>query len=154
MSKRYKALRRLRYHNNPDRLGNVIGNIVPGDDWECQCARCGSSIQFDPCASCGGDGWTEPGELYEQDPLWYDQNDTEACPDCDGEGSFAICISSRRWCQTHASVGRGKYPRHTVEWFHVGYPETSDTISIGGVPRCAHCGPALNPQLSTLNPSQ
>lgn len=119
MSKRYKALRRARYRfvrPNPDRL---IGESHPQDgrDWDCQCARCGSSMDSELCGSCGGDGITGPGELYEEDPLWYDPDDYENCHQCGGQGAWMLCISSPKYCQTHPLPGRGKIQRHTPEWF-------------------------------------
>lgn len=120
MSKRYKQLRRRRYKLSPERRPSTfIGAQHPHDGrrWECQCARCGSSMESELCGACGGEGFTEPGELYEQDPLWYDQDDTEACHKCNGEGGWMLCLSSEKWCQTHALPGRGKYPRHTPEWY-------------------------------------
>ena len=55
----------------------VIGRQPKSGDWDCQCARCGSEMEFELCNSCGGDGMTEPGELYELDPLWYSPNDVQ-----------------------------------------------------------------------------
>lgn len=43
------------------------------------------------CGRCGGEGITAPGELYEEDPLWYDPDDYENCHECDGHGGWLWC---------------------------------------------------------------
>lgn len=96
-----------------------------GRDWDCQCARCGSSLAWEPCSSCGGEGITAPGELYEQDPLWYDPDDYEACSQCGGDGAYSYCLSSPEWCQTHPLPGRENMARHTPEWFTTDKKETA-----------------------------
>lgn len=96
-----------------------IGRRPPNDggEWECQCARCGSSVEFDSCNRCGGDGWTAIGELYEEDPLWYDVDDIRPCYDCGGECGWYFCISSTEYCEAHPLPGREQTPRGTIEWF-------------------------------------
>jgi hypothetical protein len=59
---------------------------------ETPCPKCGNHTVTKCCNDCGGDGWTEIGELYEQDPLWYDPDDTRPCGECRGRGGF-------HWCQ-------------------------------------------------------
>ncbi len=56
------------------------------------CPKCGNGMVIRTCGRCGGEGCSEPGELYEQDPLWYDQDDVETCPECSGHGTH-------EWCQ-------------------------------------------------------
>jgi hypothetical protein len=96
-----------------------IGNDHPHDgrDWECQCARCGSSLSWETCSSCGGEGITGAGELHEMDPLWYDQDDYEVCHECDGESSFPFCLSSGEWCNANPMEGRQDISSGTPEWF-------------------------------------
>ena len=94
--------------------------LSDGQDWECQCARCGSSVTEEVCSWCGGDGETQPGELYEEDPLWYDEDDTEPCHQCGGEGGWARCISAPEWCDTHPMPGRERVESGEVEWFPIG----------------------------------
>lgn len=97
----------------------IIASTPPddGQDWEAQCARCGSSLFFEPCEACGGEGFTAPGELHEQDPLWYDEEDIEPCHQCGGQASFPNCASSEDWCESHPLPGREEIEPHTVEWF-------------------------------------
>lgn len=54
-----------------------------------RCACCGMETM--ECWKCGGEGGTEPGELYELDPLWYLPGDTETCDICSGRGSWPAC---------------------------------------------------------------
>lgn len=100
-------------------ITSVIADSPPADgrDWKCQCARCGSSMFSEPCGRCGGEGTTDCGELYEQDPLWYDRDDFEACPECGGSGGTLECCSSYEYCQAYPLEGRDAIPRHKPEWF-------------------------------------
>ena len=104
-----------------DSLHSVVGASHPQDgrEWDCQCARCGSSLEWHECSACGGEGITGPGELYEQDPLWYDQDDYETCHQCGGEASFPSCLSSEEWCKNHPIKGRENIDSGTPEWFVV-----------------------------------
>lgn len=97
----------------------VIGNDHPrdGQQWECQCARCGSSMDWHSCSWCDGEGITAPGELHEQDPLWYHPDDTEPCHQCGGEGSWPMCLSSEDWCKANPMQGRENIESGTPEWF-------------------------------------
>lgn len=97
----------------------VIAECPPedGQRWDCQCARCGSSMDFERCDSCGGDGFTAPGDLYEEDPLWYDRDDVEPCQWCNGRGGWRRCSNSVEWCLAHPQEGRSLVLSGTVEWF-------------------------------------
>ncbi len=96
-----------------------IGPEPPKDgrQWDCQCARCGSSMDSESCGACDGEGQTSPG-----DPLWYDEDATEPCHQCGGEGAWMLCISTPEWCQAHPLKGREETERHTPEWFVVSPP--------------------------------
>lgn len=60
---------------------------------DCTCQRCKCcSLEFVDCSECGGEGSTLPGGLYEQDPLWYDFEDTEPCHMCGGRGGWMLCL--------------------------------------------------------------
>lgn len=98
-----------------------IGNNPPNDgfEYDCQCARCGSSLAWEPCSACGGEGITAPGELYEQDPLWYSPDDYHHCHQCGGEASFPICMSGFDWCLFNPNPGRIEIEPHTPEWFRM-----------------------------------
>lgn len=76
------------------------------------------------CGSCAGDGYTEPGELYEQDPLWYGPDDIERCHECAGAGGTLLCASTPEWCEANPLPGRNKMFRHTPEWYPVSKHES------------------------------
>lgn len=97
----------------------VVSPRAPNDgrDWDCRCARCGSGLTFEACEYCAGQGCTDPGELYEQDPLWYDEGDVEACGMCFGAASFPQCLSSPEWCGANPLPGQEDMGRGQVEWF-------------------------------------
>lgn len=78
------------------------------------CARCGSDMYREECGNCGGDGCTAPGALYEEDPLWYDEDDSEPCPDCHGTGGWYVCLADAAWCEANPLPGREKVERGTV----------------------------------------
>lgn len=56
----------------------------------CDVCRC-CEMDWEECWACGGDGTTGPGELYEEDPLWYDPGDFEDCRQCEGRGGWPLC---------------------------------------------------------------
>jgi predicted RNA-binding Zn-ribbon protein involved in translation (DUF1610 family) len=56
-------------------------------DDEC-CPKCGTQMYWSRCNHCD-DGWIT--DLYEQEPLWYDEGDIEICQECHGHGCH-------RWC--------------------------------------------------------
>lgn len=56
------------------------------------CPRCGCcDLWRRRCTWCDGEGESPPGELYEEDPLWYDQDDTAPCHHCEGAGGWTFC---------------------------------------------------------------
>lgn len=56
------------------------------------CPVCGSDMFWERCTQVGcDDGWID---LYEDDPLWYDPGDVEACPICDGNAGWLICLDA------------------------------------------------------------
>lgn len=97
----------------------VIGPRHPndGNDWDAACARCGSTAEWIHCERCDGMGVTEPGELYEEDPLWYDEDDQEPCHQCGGEARWLVCSSPAEWCERSPLDGRAKVKRGAFEWF-------------------------------------
>lgn len=52
------------------------------------CPRCGTSTLRQPCHRCD-DGYIT--DLYEEDPLWYDEDDIEVCDECRGYGNYWWC---------------------------------------------------------------
>lgn len=52
------------------------------------CPQCGRFAVWVDCDQCGGEGEIE---LYDEDPLWYDPDDTETCDQCGGDGGWWFC---------------------------------------------------------------
>lgn len=71
-----------------------------GRGWDGQCARCGSSMSFEPCEMCDHEDW-----------------EACRCDFCDGTCAFEFCLSSAEWCHENPLNGRHDVPRATVEWF-------------------------------------
>ena len=93
-----------------------------GREWDSQCARCGGSTEWRECESCGGEGESWPGALYEEDPLWYDEDDTRPCDVCRGRGGWQRCGNSEAWCDSHPLPGRGHREHWQIEWFTFDAP--------------------------------
>lgn len=94
-----------------------------GQEYETQCARCGSSIEWEPCDACGGDGFYghDCGEdccacLYPDDNV--------RCDICEGRGGWERCLSSADYCEQHPMPGRESVHRSAVEYFAL--PSRSD----------------------------
>lgn len=103
---------------------SVIAERPPGDgrEWDCQCARCGASTDHIDCAQCGGEGG---GSRYEEDPLWYDEDDWWPCDYCRGRGGFIVCGNPVAWCEAHPLPGREQVKRDAIEWFTFDAPRAS-----------------------------
>lgn len=78
-----------------------------GLEIDCQCARCGSSMESYSCEECELD-W-----IYDDD----DDDDGRPCPDCHGNGVCHDCMSSPEWCAAHPLPGREAVSRGEIEWF-------------------------------------
>jgi hypothetical protein len=85
-----------------------------GLEIDCQCARCGSSVEGEHCGACE-DGFVD---RYEEDPLWYG-HELYPCDECGGRGVFHRCCSSPEWCEAHPLPGREGVGRGRVEWFTI-----------------------------------
>src|SRR5215471_17902118 len=68
-----------------------------------QCARCGSSIDFDLCPDCGGEGFVESPD---EDSWAYIENELERCGLCAGAGGWWQCLSSVEYCKANPLPGR------------------------------------------------
>lgn len=84
---------------------------------EYQCGRCGSSILFETCTNCAGDGYFEH-DCFDDSCCCLDPED-DACTVCGGEGSIPICLSSAEWCEAHPMPGHEHIARSTPERFTV-----------------------------------
>lgn len=90
-------------------------------DWECQCARCGSTLDFEPCTRCGGQGYLENGQ--DEDGQWEDD---DRCEECLGRATFPVCMSGDEYCQANPIKGRESIQRNTPEWFTFDPPKKSE----------------------------
>lgn len=91
----------------------IIINDRDDDDSEQvpRCSHCGGDMEWVECEECD-DGETPLGLLHDLDPLWYDEDDTEPCETCEGEGGWWRCANSPDWCEAHPideAQGRGFY---------------------------------------------
>jgi hypothetical protein len=85
---------------------------------EYQCGRCGSSLAFEECQNCGGEGYTSH-DCGEDSCCCADPEDNVLCDVCKGDGTFAVCVSSADWCNAHPLPGRETTERSTVESFSI-----------------------------------
>lgn len=94
---------------------NVIQPLPPNDgrDWDCQCARCGSSCDSEGCEECGNDGFVLADDCDDGDDHYA------TCPDCSGVPVRYYCLSSHEWCNANPVEGRENVPRGKIEWFVV-----------------------------------
>jgi len=60
------------------------------------CPTCGHETSWLRCARIGcNDGIID--DLYELDPLWYDEDDWEWCEECQGHGGWHYCDECNRY---------------------------------------------------------
>jgi hypothetical protein len=88
-----------------------------GLDIECQCARCGSSVDIGRCDQCedGFDGH----DCGEDCCACLHPEDNVPCQYCDGTGVWRSCSSSPEWCEANPLHGREGVERGAVEWYTV-----------------------------------
>jgi hypothetical protein len=89
---------------------------IDAKDYDCQCARRGSSMRWQDCEEWDCDDGYQSESMDEVDD--YDG----LCDTCDGEGGWHICLSSPEWCNANPLPGRESIKRGEVEWFEVNAP--------------------------------
>lgn len=94
----------------------AVNSPHDGRNWDCQCARCGASMDWEECSNCGGDGLVGH-DCGEDTCCCMDPEENVVCDICDGEGGWQLCMSGYMWCLTHPNPGRLYYPPHTPEWY-------------------------------------
>jgi len=63
------------------------GRVVYTDDQEWEDALDAyEDAYYEDCPNCGGAHWIE---LYDEDPLWYDEDDMAPCGWCNPDGKIA-----------------------------------------------------------------
>jgi len=102
---------------------NVIANLPPYDEgegweWDCQCARCGSSACYEECESCGGECF-DGHDCGDDCCCCACPEDNVECQYCGGEGGFHVCLSSSEWCEANPLPGREAISRGKIEWFAI-----------------------------------
>lgn len=87
-----------------------------GVEIDCQCARCGSSMDYERCTELGcEDGWIE-----DLDDDGFDDLDRRwRCDICRGQGGWHRCMSSPEWCKANPLEGRENVQRGEIEWFTI-----------------------------------
>ena len=101
----------------------IVTHISPrhpndGRRYECQCARCGSSIFWDECEACAGEG-VSGHDCGEDSCCCEDPEENVWCDYCRGQGGFYHCLSSHAWCKANPLPGREHVESGTTEWFTV-----------------------------------
>lgn len=87
-----------------------------GLEIDCQCARCGSSVDFEVCYDCDGDGYNGH-DCGEDCCCCAAPEDNVVCWTCNGTGRFHRCLSSPEWCQENPLQGRENVERGRIEWY-------------------------------------
>lgn len=86
-----------------------------GREWDCQCARCGSSMGWEDCGNCY-EGYT--GHDCGEDCCMCEYPiDNVPCGVCSGYEGWNFCCSSPEWCEANPIKGRESIERGKVEWF-------------------------------------
>jgi len=86
------------------------------EDEDVQCRRCGSSMGWEDCHDCGGEG---------EYPDGWDDDFYLHCAWCHGSGGSWWCLSKAEWCEANPLPGREGVDRHTEEWFRLPPTEVS-----------------------------
>ena len=97
----------------------MIRDYPPGDgkEYDCQCARCGSSCDYQECENCGGEGF-DGHECGEDCCMCRYPEENVPCDICLGHGGWYRCMSSPEWCEANPLSGRENV-RRSIEWFEV-----------------------------------
>lgn len=66
----------------PDTLGCSYPQQEP------TCEICSQPMEWEDCWNGCDDGYLS---LYDEDPLFYDEDDQEVCDICDGKGGWWVC---------------------------------------------------------------
>lgn len=89
-----------------------------GQEIDCQCARCGSSMDYERCDQCE-DGYSHH-DCGEDCCPCLDPEPNVVCDQCDGDGGWHTCLSSPEWCEANPLPGRENVKRGTTEWYTFG----------------------------------
>src|SRR5262249_33757859 len=105
------AMRVIADHPPPE-MYRLAGEI------DCQCARCGSSCDYQDCWNCDEDGFSDH-DCGEDTCCCLHPEPNVVCHVCGGHAGWQRCISSPEWCQANPLPGREHVPRGSIEWFTI-----------------------------------
>lgn len=88
-----------------DHLCNDCYDAIIGahDDDYPFCSICGGPMEWEDCWNGCDDGYFD---MYDEDPLWYDEGDLEMCEICKGMGGYWLCPNAKNH-QTAEGQGEG-----------------------------------------------
>lgn len=95
----------------------VIADHPPQDgrQWECQCARCGSEMEWKTCDGCD-DGFSHH-DCGEDTCCCLDPDNNITCQACEGDGGWQMCLARAEWCWANPMPGREAISDGQVEWY-------------------------------------
>ena len=96
----------------------VYIGLRDGREWDCQCGRCGSSLDFDECEVCGGEGYDDHDCGEDSCCCAFPENNVR-CEACAGRGAWPRCASGYEWCRAHPRPGCESIEPSTPEWYVV-----------------------------------
>jgi hypothetical protein len=110
--------------------GEIIMHVHPDDGrhWECQCARCGSSLHRERCTACedGLDGH----DCGDDSCCCLDPEPNRLCGTCGGHEGWWVCLSDAAWCEANPLPGREDVKRGLPEFFPMDRePSPADTAA-------------------------
>lgn len=88
-----------------------------GLELDCQCARCGSSVDSEHCDQCE-DGFSGH-DCGEDCCCCAFPFDNVPCDVCRGQGVWRRCMSSPEFCNANPLPGREGIERGQIEWFTI-----------------------------------
>ena len=102
---------------------SIIADGPPNDgrEWDCQCARCGSSVDWQECEYCE-DGYSHH-DCGEDCCCCEFPEPNVVCDVCKGKAGWPRCMSSEEWCNAHPTAGRENVERGEIEWFTLEEPD-------------------------------
>jgi hypothetical protein len=111
----------------------IIQDFPPADgrEYDCQCARCGSSADYQQCEQCAGDGY-DHHDCGEDCCMCMYPEDNVPCDICGGRGGWYRCMSSREYCEANSLPGRQHIGRGKIEWFLIADHETGPVVEVFG----------------------
>ena len=99
----------------------IIRDFPPrdGKEYDCQCARCGSSCDSQDCWNCedGSLGSDCCDDLCHGGECIHGDSGFIPCDVCRGHGHWFSCLSSPEWCEANPLPGRENIARGKIEWF-------------------------------------